>query len=135
MCDCIISGFLDAKSLFDIFNLSDGKIKYAGMDVLLELCYSGNWQLLISDFIPKIRIPKKIVIIFSSFKNWPKTKFFWNLFKNFYFQINIQLFKFELMKQFFANCVGETLIFFAYVFLEFFRIFEKVLISSKYPTC
>ena len=51
MCDCIFSGFLDTKSLFDIFNLSDGEIEYAGMDVLLELCYSGNW--LISDLIPK----------------------------------------------------------------------------------
>ena len=48
---------MDAKSLFDIFNLSDGEIKYAGMDVLLELCYSGNW--LISDLIPKkFRISK-----------------------------------------------------------------------------
>ena len=63
MCDCIISGFLDAKSLFDIFNLSDGKIKYAGMDVLLELCYSGNCHWLISDLThknPKFRISGKI---------------------------------------------------------------------------
>ena len=36
---------MDAESLFDIFNLSDGEIKYAGMDVLLELCYSGNGHL------------------------------------------------------------------------------------------
>ena len=75
MCDCIISGFLDAKSLFDIFNLSDGKIKYAGMDVLLEFCYSGNWQLLISDLIPKIRIPKKSWSYFQVSKTDQKRNF------------------------------------------------------------
>ena len=35
---------MDAKSLFNFLNLSDGKIKYAGMDVLLELCYTGNFH-------------------------------------------------------------------------------------------
>ena len=42
MCYCIFSCFLDTESLFNFLNLSYGKIKYAGMDVLLELCYSGN---------------------------------------------------------------------------------------------